>query len=79
MIAGGEGTNRVFDDVHVFDGSKWTEGTSLSRARHGVSLAVDCTCNQIHIASGSPSAKGGAQLTSIETYFVDGVDTKCPA
>jgi hypothetical protein len=54
----------------------------LNIGRHGSGLAVDCTnnspCqNQIHIASGGADQGGGKDITSVETYFPNGVDTRC--
>jgi N-acetylneuraminic acid mutarotase len=79
MIAGGEGDGQVWRNVDVFNGTSWTTIASLNVARHGTGLAVDCVCNQIHVASGSLSQGGGIETKSVETYFPSGSDTKCTA
>jgi hypothetical protein len=79
MVAGGEGGGQAWSNVDVFDGESWTTVDPLNRARHGTGLAVDCICNQIHIASGSGKQGGGIGLSSVETYFSSGMDTICRA
>jgi hypothetical protein len=84
MVAGGEGgihtsTREAWSNVDVFDGTSWTSIDSLNVARHGSGLAVDCICNQIHIASGSRAQGGRYEITSVETLFPNGVDVPCPA
>lgn len=77
MVAGGEGFGRAWDQVDVFDGAEWETIASLRTARHGTGLAVDCACNQIHIASGSGDQGGKPELMSTETYFPDGLGVNC--
>jgi len=79
MIAGGEGNGQAYRNVDVFDGSSWTKLDNLNVARHGSGLAVDCQCNQIHIASGSGAQGGSPELRSVETYFQGGEDVACEA
>jgi hypothetical protein len=79
MIAGGEGGGQAWRNVDVFDGTSWTTIANLNVARHGSGLAVDCVCNQIHIASGSLSQGGGVETKSVETYSPSGFDTPCSA
>ena len=79
MIAGGEGFGQAWKNVDVFDGSAWTTLDDLKVARHGSGLAVDCQCEQIHIASGSGSQGGNPELKSIETFFPNGEDVACTA
>ena len=79
MIAGGEGGGKAWKNVDVFDGTTWTSIADLNVGRHGSGLAVDCVCNQIHIASGAAGQGGGPEIKSIETYFPDGVDEACLA
>lgn len=79
MIAGGEGGGKAWTNVDVFDGSSWTTIASLKQGRHGSGLAVDCQCNQIHIASGSSAQGGGPEIYSVETFFFGGNDVACPA
>lgn len=78
IVAGGEGNGQAYNNVHVFDGKTWEEIDSLNVQRHGSGLAVDCVCNQIHIASGASTQGGGSEIASLETYFPDGVDVRCP-
>ena len=77
MVAGGEGSNQAWAQVDVFDGSTWTTINSLVVGRHGTQLAVDCVCDQIHIASGAETVGGQREITSVETYFPGGVDVAC--
>lgn len=80
MIAGGEGYGKAWSRVDVFNGLSWTTVGNLSVARHGSGLAVDCVCNQIHIAGGASSQGGKTNETrSIETFFPGGVDAACSA
>lgn len=62
MVAGGEGGG-TYTNVDVFNGTHWTSVASLNKGRHGSGLAVDCVCNQIHIASGSLSKSGQSEAT----------------
>jgi len=78
MVAGGEGYGQAWDQVDVFDGSAWETIASLETARHGTGLAIDCACQQIHIASGSGSQGGSPELHSTETLFPGGTDVVCP-
>ena len=82
IVAGGEGYGQAWDRVDVFDGVQWwlaQPSPSLQTARHGTGLAVDCEsgCSQIHIASGSGAQGGRPELTTTETYFLDGLDMPC--
>ena len=88
MVAGGESRDTAHAEVSVFDGQSWTEFPSLSVARHGTGLAVDCNCNQIVIASGSPIEGGptgnepgvderNGGLQSTEHFFPGGNDQIC--
>lgn len=79
MVAGGEGDNRAWNEVDVFDGSSWQTINDMAVARHGTQLAVDCTCDQIYVASGAGTAGGSEEIKSVETYFPDGVDVPCLA
>jgi hypothetical protein len=78
MIAGGEGS-KIYQNVDIFDGVSWTSIANLVVGRHGSGLAVDCACNQIHIASGATAPRGGPETKSVETYFPSGFDTPCTA
>ena len=82
IVAGGEGFRRAWDNVDAFDGTSWISWDNLNIGRHGSGLAVDCTNNspckhQVHIASGSAGQGGGKEMTSVETYFPNGVLTTC--
>jgi Kelch motif len=77
MIAGGEGSGVAFDTVEIFDGQTWKTLNPLTTTRHGTGIARDCHCNQLHIASGAQKAGSDPELKSIETFFPDGVDTRC--
>jgi hypothetical protein len=79
MVAGGEGFGKAWSNVAVFNGTTWTTVDNLNIGRHGTGLAVDCTCQQIHIAAGSIVQGGKTETKSIETYFMNGVDTPCLA
>jgi N-acetylneuraminic acid mutarotase len=79
IVAGGEGGGKAWKNVDVFDGKSWTSINNLNVGRHGSGLAVDCVCNQIHIASGSASQGGGREIFSVETFFPGGFDVKCSA
>lgn len=79
MVAGGEGSNRAWDEVDVFDGTHWRTVDNLVWGRHGSGLAVDCVCDQIHIAAGAMSQGGGPEEPFVETYFPNGVDEPCLA
>lgn len=74
VVAGGEGNNQAYADVHAFDGVSWVPIDSLVVQRHGSGLAVDCVCNEIHIASGARTQGGSNEIASLETYFSDGID-----
>ena len=68
--------------MEAFDGTSWIKWDSLNVGRHGSGLAVDCTnnspCeNQVHIASGAAGQGGGKEITSVETHFPNGLDTRC--
>lgn len=77
MVAGGEGDDKAFSDVDLFDGTKWISGPPLQEARHGSGVAVgSCECGLITIASGAENQGGAKELTSVETYFPDGDTTK---
>ena len=80
MIAGGEGPNVVFSDVHVFDGTTWVQMPSLSQARHGSGLAIDCRCTsstKVFLPTGSGGPKGGPLLYSVEAYIIDQGQQSC--
>jgi hypothetical protein len=77
LIAGGEGLNKAYKNVEMFDGSKWTRLADLNIARHGTGLAVDCVCNAIYIASGNGQAGGGMEMYSVETISLN--DQPCLA
>jgi hypothetical protein len=79
IVAGGEGFGQAWANVDVFDGESWTSLSRLNIARHGSGLAIDCKCNQIHIASGAGRQGGGTEISSVETYFPSGVDSQCRA
>ena len=84
MIAGGEGgiktaKKEAWSNVDVFDGTSWTSIDSLNIPSHGSGLAVDCVCQQIHIASGARTLGGKFEITSVETLFPNGVDALCQA
>lgn len=80
MVVGGESADKAHDEVSVFDGTSWQELPPLNIARHGTGLAVDCGCNQMFIAGGSPEqggppGNGGLQTT--EHFLPQGVDEIC--
>lgn len=77
MMAGGEDEQGALPHVQRFNGSHWELTDYLNRGRHGTSLAVDCRCNQIHVASGSGDTGGTPELTWVETLFPNGVDVPC--
>jgi Malectin domain len=77
IVAGGEGNGLTFDRVDVFDGKSWTVIDNLVVARHGTGMAIDCVCNQYHVASGSKGAGSGPEITSHETYFPSGESAAC--
>ena len=79
MVAGGEGFDQAWSNVDIFDGSKWISISKLNVPRHGSGLAVDCICNQIHIASGSNKEGAGGEMRSVETYFPGRIDVPCRA
>lgn len=84
MVAGGEGGSKTaakeaWAKVDVFDGKSWTSVANLNVARHGSGLAVDCSCNQIYIASGARTQGGRNEITSVETFFPSGIYAHCAA
>lgn len=79
IVAGGEGPSSAYNNVDVFDGTTWTTIDSLNVQRHGSGLAVDCICQQIHIASGAITCGGRYEVKSIETLFANGIDVPCRA
>jgi N-acetylneuraminic acid mutarotase len=78
MMAGGEGFDKAWRRVDVFDGTSWTTVADLKENRHGTGIAFSCQCNQAHIASGKV-IQGGFEITTTETFFPFGIDTLCPA
>ena len=79
IVAGGEGDGKAYRQVDVFDGTSWITIDSLVQKRHGTGLAVDCGCNQIHIASGAGEQGGGPLLDSLETFTFEGASLQCDA
>jgi N-acetylneuraminic acid mutarotase len=79
MVAGGEGFGKAWSNVDVFNGTSWTTLDNLNIARHGTGLAVDCICQQIHIAGGAIVQGGKNETRSVETYFLNGIDAPCLA
>lgn len=80
MVAGGEGElSAAFDQVDFFDGTSWTTGAPLQRARHGSGLAISrCeACDRIFIASGSGARGGRPELNSTEVFLPTGSSKKC--
>ena len=77
MVAGGEGLGQAWPNVEIFNGTHWSTADHLNIGRHGTSLAIDCTCNQIHVAAGAIVQGGRIETTSVETYFPNGVDIPC--
>jgi hypothetical protein len=77
IVAGGEGGGQAWRNVDVFDGTSWSSLPDLNYQRHGTGLAVDCQCNQIHIASGAGNEGGGPELTSLETWYPSGKEEGC--
>lgn len=80
MVAGGEGKySAAFDQVDFFDGTSWTTGSPLQRARHGSGLGISrCNlCDRIFIASGSGARGGSPELTSTEVYLPTNSSKKC--
>ena len=77
MVAGGEGEGQAWKQVDVFDGNSWETIDDLVVQRHGSGLAMDCECEQIHIASGCSAPGGTPEIKSVETFFYSGVDTTC--
>ena len=77
MVAGGEGEDQAWKQVDVFDGNSWVTIDDLEVQRHGSGLAIDCECEQIHIASGCAAPGGTPEIKSVETFFYSGVDTIC--
>jgi hypothetical protein len=76
IVAGGEGGG-AWSTVEVFDGTSWSSLPPLNDSRHGTGLAVDCECNQIHIASGAGNEGGGPELYSLETWYPSGQQETC--
>lgn len=84
MVAGGEGGTKTskkeaWANVDVFDGKSWKSIDDMNTPRHGAGLAVDCICNQIHIAGGATTQGGRYETTIVETLFSNGIDTRCRA
>jgi N-acetylneuraminic acid mutarotase len=78
MVAGGEYRGTTFNDVNIFDGTNWTRYANLpNNGRHSGGLAVDCTCNQMHLVSGLVTSYGDAVDKTMSTYYPDGVKTDC--
>jgi large repetitive protein len=82
LVAGGEAFSKAWPNVEAFDGKSYIKLDDLNIPRHGSGLAVDCTknspCeNQVHIASGAAGQGGGREITSVETYFPNGMLTIC--
>jgi hypothetical protein len=78
MMAGGEGFDKAWRRVDVFDGTSWTTVADLKENRHGTGIAFSCQCNQAHIASGS-IIQGELEIASTETFFIGGLHSKCIA
>lgn len=70
------GFGRAWSNVDIFDGSVWTTGPSLNQSRHATGLAISCSCNQVHIASGS-IAQGATLTATTETLFAQGIKVPC--
>ena len=79
MVAGGEGFGQAWSNVDIFNGTHWTTADPMNIARHGTGLAIDCICNQIHMAAGAIVQGGSQETTSVETYFPNGIDVPCLA
>ena len=77
LVAGGEGNGQTWANFEAFDGKTWTSLEDINIPRHGTGLAVDCLCNQIHMASGAASPGSHEELTSLETFFLAGEETVC--
>jgi hypothetical protein len=76
MLAGGEGFDRAWPNVDIFDGSTWTSAPDMVESRHGTGIAISCECNQVHIASGSIT-QAETLTASTETLFPLGIDEVC--
>lgn len=84
MVAGGEGGSKApkkeaWSRVDIFDGKSWVSVDSMNKPRHGSGLAVDCICNQIHIAGGATTQGGHYETAALETLFPKGIDSPCRA
>jgi len=77
MVAGGADFGQEYAQVDVFDGKTWTTLGSLNVGRHGSGLAIDCVCNQIHLAGGSAGPFGNTNTPVLETYFPQGFIVPC--
>lgn len=80
IVIGGEGRySRAFDQVHAFDGTKWTTLAPLVRRRHGTGVAIaDCRyCEHMIIAAGSGARGGRPELSSTELYIPEGRQQNC--
>ena len=77
LVAGGEGNGQIWNNFDVFDGTSWTTLDDMRVGRHGSGLAVDCLCNQIHVASGGAAPGCCPEIRSLETFFLTGHDTQC--
>jgi hypothetical protein len=77
IVAGGEGSGEAWYTVDIFDGTSWTSLPDLIDSRHGTGLAVDCECNQMHIASGAGDQGSSPELTSLETWYPSGEEESC--
>lgn len=70
MVAGGEGDDRAYNRVDVFDGTLWKKAPFLIEGRHSSGLAVaKCSCGHIFIPSGSGNIGGGPELSTTELYI----------
>jgi hypothetical protein len=81
ILAGGEDENGVLADVSIFDGTSWEDLASLQIPRHGTTtLAVDCPCGQIYLATGAGEAgqvEDGLDEAATEHYFPQGINEVC--
>jgi glucose/arabinose dehydrogenase len=69
IVAGGEGFGQAWNNVDVFDGTKWKSLNGLNTARHGSGLAISCICNEFFIASGSGAQQDTPELLTTERYL----------
>lgn len=79
MVAGGEGNNRAYDRVDVFDGRRWQQGPALVAGRHssGLAFAKCDRCGHAFIPSGSGGQGGGPELATTEEYIPTGAPADC--